>query len=313
MAYFNRGTAYYEKGDYDRAIADYDSAIFLDPGDADAYLNRGIAYSQKGDHDRAIADFNNAIRLNPDSAPAYAGRGLAYLDVGDTRNALEDFRTAGRMLPAGDPLRAPVLCLIGETETKIATPSPPTMPETVQQPPMAKGAIIKIETTAHDGNEPAFITIEGELALGDEKRFADAAVQATSAVVLLSSPGGNVLAGIEIGKAIRLKGFATAVPEGFLCASACALAWLGGSPRMMGDGSMVGFHAVYDSGNGRNSVSSGENAVVGAYLNQLGLPNGAIYYISEPQPDEMRWLSFDDAESIGIEVRRLPSDQASVR
>ena len=45
-----------DKGDYDRAIADFDQAIQLKPDYADAYYNRGIAYHDKGDYDRAIAD-----------------------------------------------------------------------------------------------------------------------------------------------------------------------------------------------------------------------------------------------------------------
>ena len=42
-AYNSRGAAYYAKGDLDRAIADYDEAIRLDPKEAIAYNNRGVA------------------------------------------------------------------------------------------------------------------------------------------------------------------------------------------------------------------------------------------------------------------------------
>ena len=34
LAYFSRGMGYYNKGDYDRAIADYDKSIRLKPDDA---------------------------------------------------------------------------------------------------------------------------------------------------------------------------------------------------------------------------------------------------------------------------------------
>ena len=56
---------YGNKGDQDRAIADYDQAIRLDPGLAHAYANRGSAYTDKMDYDRAIADLDQAIRLDP--------------------------------------------------------------------------------------------------------------------------------------------------------------------------------------------------------------------------------------------------------
>lgn len=35
-----------------------------------AHSNRGITYSDKGDFDRAIADYERALRLNPELAPA---------------------------------------------------------------------------------------------------------------------------------------------------------------------------------------------------------------------------------------------------
>ena len=63
--YFNRGLAYFFKGDYDQAIADFDESIALDPQDASAYYNRGLAYDLKGDLDHAIADFDEAIALDP--------------------------------------------------------------------------------------------------------------------------------------------------------------------------------------------------------------------------------------------------------
>jgi Tfp pilus assembly protein PilF len=50
------------KGDNDRAIADYNEAIRRDPNSALAFDNRGTAYLKKGDNDRAIADYNEAIR-----------------------------------------------------------------------------------------------------------------------------------------------------------------------------------------------------------------------------------------------------------
>ena len=43
-AFYNRGLAYYAKGQHDRAIQDYDQAIKLKPSYADAFNNRGVAY-----------------------------------------------------------------------------------------------------------------------------------------------------------------------------------------------------------------------------------------------------------------------------
>ena len=47
-----RGFSHAEKGDHDKAIADFTEAIRLDPKDATAYNNRGASYAEKGDHDK---------------------------------------------------------------------------------------------------------------------------------------------------------------------------------------------------------------------------------------------------------------------
>ena len=62
-AYYNRGLAYSEKRDHDKAIADFTAAIRLDPKYAKAYYSRGAAYSEKSDHDKAEADFAEAKKL----------------------------------------------------------------------------------------------------------------------------------------------------------------------------------------------------------------------------------------------------------
>ena len=66
MAYNNRGLAYYYKGDYDRAIQDYDEAIRLNPNFAPAYYNRGLACRQKSQKKQAIADFRKVLELTDD-------------------------------------------------------------------------------------------------------------------------------------------------------------------------------------------------------------------------------------------------------
>jgi Tfp pilus assembly protein PilF len=48
-----RGNNHLDTGDLDRAIADYDEAIELDPNYTEAYINRGVVYKNKGDLDRA--------------------------------------------------------------------------------------------------------------------------------------------------------------------------------------------------------------------------------------------------------------------
>jgi len=94
VIYNNRGTAYDDKGDYDRAIQDFNEAIHLSPNAERAYYGRGYAYKKKGDYDRAIQDFNEAIHLNPNFERAYYDRGNAYIDKDDYDRAIQDFNEA---------------------------------------------------------------------------------------------------------------------------------------------------------------------------------------------------------------------------
>jgi len=78
QAYNNRGLAYFEKGQYDLAIADYSEAITIDSKNAAAYYNRGDTYLLKGQYDEAIADFSKVIEINPKLSVFYYLRGNAY-------------------------------------------------------------------------------------------------------------------------------------------------------------------------------------------------------------------------------------------
>jgi len=62
-AYYNRGLAYYHKGDYDRAISDCNKALEINPRYAEAYMNRGAAYYLKGNIEKACGDARQACRL----------------------------------------------------------------------------------------------------------------------------------------------------------------------------------------------------------------------------------------------------------
>ena len=123
-AYLNRGNAYDNLGEYEKAIADYDRplswtpiwrwpttigawpiatwastrkpsptcdrAIELDPELVLAYNNRGYAYAALGEYEKAIADCDQAIELDPEMAMAYSNRGGTYLNLGEYEKAIAD-------------------------------------------------------------------------------------------------------------------------------------------------------------------------------------------------------------------------------
>jgi PAN domain len=70
----------------------------------------------------------------------------------------------------------------------------------------------------------------------------------------------------------------------------------------MAPGSRVGFHAAFVQQNGQSRETGLGNAIVGAYLNQLGLSQAAVAYVASAPPEGMTWLTPEDASRVGIEV-----------
>ena len=98
--YLKRGEDFSGAHQYDRAIADYTTAIQLKPDYAEAYNDRGFAYYLKGDAERAIADYTRAIELRPNYPKAYNSRGVAYMAHGyGAAKSVPDFDRAIALKP----------------------------------------------------------------------------------------------------------------------------------------------------------------------------------------------------------------------
>jgi tetratricopeptide (TPR) repeat protein len=80
-ALISRAGAHERKGHAERAIADYDSALKLDPTLADIFNARGELWRKKGDLPRALADFGAAIKLSPQHEPARANYKALALEL----------------------------------------------------------------------------------------------------------------------------------------------------------------------------------------------------------------------------------------
>jgi hypothetical protein len=167
----------------------------------------------------------------------------------------------------------------------------------------AHAASISVESTGLD--KPALVVVQGSFEKKDGDQFFTKTGSLGSAMVRLESKGGSLVAGIQIGETIRLKGFQTLVPAGARCASACAMAWLGGTQRFLGPGAQIGLHSASNSKSGQSSNTA--NALLGAYLNRVGLPYSAVAYITQTAPQSMAWLGIADAKRLGIEVTALDS------
>ena len=90
IAYDNRGFAYSQKGQYDKAISDFTKAIELNTKDTYAFNNRAFAYEATNQYDKAITDWSNAIELAPVEYN-YLNRARLYRNGGQYDEAIADY------------------------------------------------------------------------------------------------------------------------------------------------------------------------------------------------------------------------------
>jgi hypothetical protein len=111
-AYNNRASYYYDRGEYEKALADYDSALRVQPslGQAharkrrSAYFNdRAITYVRLGRYAEALADEGQAIELRPTQASYYFNRGNIYFLTGRYPEARDDLDRAIAASPVPVP------------------------------------------------------------------------------------------------------------------------------------------------------------------------------------------------------------------
>ena len=165
-ALWMRGIGWQEKGEFDRAIKDYDECIRLDPASSSYFNSRGLAYSAKQDFDRAIKDYDEAVRLHPNYVTAYRDRAAAHSAKKDYDRAVKDYDEAIRLDPK-DPY-APFNRSVAQMVTR--------------RPGCVKGFQAVLDLQGYKGYWSGYAVILGHLAAGqagDEaaaKRFlADAA------------------------------------------------------------------------------------------------------------------------------------------
>ena len=102
---------------------------------------------------------------------------------------------------------------------------------------------------------PTFIYLDGEIDAATPKRLSHVLSTIPPGAISISfnSSGGNLVAGMELGRIIRRYGASTSIgvrdPKSSLlqpgqCFSACSLAFLGGSYRHLKKGSKYGVHRV---------------------------------------------------------------------
>ena len=92
--FLKQGTAYFNQGEYQKAIPVLKKAVALQPDLGDAHYYLGIAYYQKAQYRRATAAFERVVALDPDSAEAYYMLGGLYHRAWILNKAIDYYRNA---------------------------------------------------------------------------------------------------------------------------------------------------------------------------------------------------------------------------
>ena len=100
--YVERGIALSDLHRFEEAVSDFTTAIELDPTHAAAHLRRGYELGARGYLDAAIVDFSEAIRLKPTGVSAYTARGYSYLQQSLPELARADFEKAAALAGPDD-------------------------------------------------------------------------------------------------------------------------------------------------------------------------------------------------------------------
>jgi hypothetical protein len=164
---------------------------------------------------------------------------------------------------------------------------------------------------------PEVIVAEGVIEKETPAAFIDFLRSAAGArnlrrVVFFNSPGGNVVASMELGEILRKLGAAGAVgrfgpasdrsgPYSGSCVSACVYAFIGAAPRVVPKGSLIGLHrmSIIERENGgqsgpketRNFADPAMIAVLTRYTARMGV-DPALIRAAESQPaDEVHMLT----------------------
>ena len=88
------GDKLYQNGDIDGAIAEFKTAILLDPSNVNIRNSLGVCYGILGDYGKALKEFKEALKLNPDEVMALYNIGLVKMLTGKNSEALKYFLDA---------------------------------------------------------------------------------------------------------------------------------------------------------------------------------------------------------------------------
>ena len=96
-AYAARGNIYERNEEDQKALQDYTKATELNPKAADIYFRKGLLNRNLKNYEDAVKDFNMVIELEKNPSDAYYERGTTYAYLGDKQKVMDDYKSAARL------------------------------------------------------------------------------------------------------------------------------------------------------------------------------------------------------------------------
>lgn len=93
------GDQYYQKGDIEGAMQEYNLALRLDPQNVNVHNSMGVCCGVKEDLDEALSEFKTAMRLDPNEIMPIYNAGYVYMLKKEYTTALEYFHKAEKLDP----------------------------------------------------------------------------------------------------------------------------------------------------------------------------------------------------------------------
>lgn len=151
-----------------------------------------------------------------------------------------------------------------------------------------------------------FVLVSGAFAYEDDlDHFAEIVRSHNPVAISFNSPGGNIAKAMEFGRLVRSFRLHTVQARGMECASACALAFMGGVMRMADPGA-IGVHKSSFGGDVSISAADAVSAIqqmtaeVIGYMVEMGVDPALLQLSLQYESDDVRYLSKSEMEQYRV-------------
>lgn len=141
------------------------------------------------------------------------------------------------------------------------------------------------------------VVVTGIIQRGDHREFRDLLDRTDPDIVMMDGPGGSVEDALLMADEIHDRGLNTVVAPDRTCISACALLFLSGRTKYVGERSGLGLHAPFELG---GKVSVRALGWMREHLAHFGVPADLLARMGRTPPSEVWWLGIAEHDALKI-------------